>query len=166
MTRLNLKSAVDILSPAAVLIGLVFVGFELRQNTAAVEAASRQSANEGSVAWLLTFGTDPSLAQLWVKASKDLEDLSETESMQLYFLIRSQWVRFETSYLQWKNGVLSDVDWSAYSSAICRTDSGSDGDASATNLRTLTWEDHQAALNRQFVDFVEGCRGNPAKKTD
>lgn len=166
MKKPSFKAVLDLLSPLAVLLGLVFVGFELRQNTAAVEAASRQNANDGSVAWLLTFGTDPDLSALWVKASQNLEELTDTESTQLYFLMRSQWVRFETAFLQWKNGVLSDEDWSVYAAAICRTGSRGDGDASALNLRTRTWGEHSAALNKQFADFVERCRDDAVSSTD
>lgn len=94
MRNVDRKSALEVLSAVAVLLGLAFVGFELRQNTAAVEASSRQSTSDASVAWLLTIASDPELAHLWGVASKDLQNLSDTEAVQLHLLLRSQWVRF------------------------------------------------------------------------
>lgn len=163
MKKLELKSVLELLSAAAVLLGLVFVGFELRQNTAAVESANRQSVNDGSVMWLLTIGTDPDLAHLWEIGSQNPEELTDTELAQLHYLQRAQWVRFETAYLQWKNGMLNDDDWGTYATIICRADAETDSDTSAARNRLSTWDNHKKSLNKQFVEAVESCRDGLTK---
>ena len=166
MKKLELKSVMDLLGAAAVLLGLVFVGFELRHNTAAVEAANRQSVNDGGVEWLLTIGTDADLAHLWAIGSQNPEEPTETESVQLHYLQRSQWVRFETAYMQWKNAMLSDDDWSTYATIICRADARTESDTSAANNRISTWDNHKGSLNSQFVEFVDSCRDGLIKDTE
>ena len=158
MRNVELKSILEVLSAIAVLLGLAFVGFELRQNTAAVEAASRQSTTDASVAWLLTIASDSELAHLWGVGSTEPENLNETEGIQLHLLQRSQWIRFQNAYLQWKNGTLSDDDWNIYVGFICRTQMRAQLNANAANLRVATWGNHKEVLDGQFVDFVEGCR--------
>ena len=90
MRNVELKSILEASSAIAVLLGLAFVGFELRQNTAAVEASSRQSTADASVAWLLTIASDPELARLWGVASRESQNLNETEAVQLHLLQRSK----------------------------------------------------------------------------
>jgi hypothetical protein len=156
--NINLKSLLEVLSAVAVLLGLAFVGFELRQNTAAVEASSRQSTTDAAVAWLLTIASEPELAHLWGVASKEPQNLSETEAIQLHLLLRSQWIRFQNAYLQWKNGTLSDDDWNIYEGFICRTRMRAQVNEDSASLRVATWDNHKAVLHSQFVDFVESCR--------
>ena len=158
MRNVELKSILELLSAAAVLLGLAFVGFELRQNTAAVEASSRQSTSDASVAWLLTIASDPELAHLWGIASQEPQKLSDTEAVQLHLLVRSQWIRFQNAYLQWKNGTLSDDDWNIYEGFICRTRMRAQVNEDSASLRVATWDNHKAVLHSQFVDFVESCR--------
>ena len=158
MRNVEFKSILEVLSAAAVLLGLAFVGFELRQNTAAVEASTRQSTADSSVAWLLTIASEPELAHLWGIASRDPQALSDTEAVQLHLLVRSQWIRFQNAYVQWKNGSLGDDDWNNYAGFICRTRTQAQMNAGSANLRVATWDDHKAVLNQQFVDFVENCR--------
>ena len=54
----KLKLIVESGGAAAVLLGLVFVGLELRQNTEAVEAATFQSLTDASSNYLLTIASD------------------------------------------------------------------------------------------------------------
>ena len=166
MRNLEIKSILEVLSAAAVLLGLVFVGFELRQNTAAVEASSRQSTADASVAWLLTIASEPELAHLWGIASKEPQKLSDTEAIQLHRLLRSQWIRVQNAYLQWKNGTLSDDDWNTYVGFICRTRTQAELNANAANLRVATWDNHKAVLHKPFVDFVENCRDEVVEDID
>ena len=166
MRNAELKSILEVLSAAAVLLGLAFVGFELRQNTAAVEASTRQSTNDAAVAWLLTVAADPELAHLWGIASEEPQKLSDTEAVQLHLLLRSQWIRFQNAYLQWKNGTLGDDDWRNYMGFICRTRTQAQANARSANLRVATWDNHKAVLSKDFVDFVESCRDEVVEDID
>jgi hypothetical protein len=55
----NLKNVLETAGAYAVLLGLVFVGFELRQNTAAVQAATIQELTHASSDFLVDVGSDP-----------------------------------------------------------------------------------------------------------
>ena len=166
MKNVELKSILEVLSAVAVLLGLAFVGFELRQNTAAVEAATRQGTTDASVEWLLAIASDPELAHLWGIASREPQELSDTEAVQLHLLVRSQWIRFQNAYLQWKNGSFGDDDWNNYVGFICRTRTQAQSNASSANLRVATWDNHKEVLDKQFVDFVENCRNEMVEGTD
>ena len=158
------KSLIELLSAGAVLVGLIFVGLELRQNTAAVEATTLQSSTDASVEWMMSIASDPELTRIWTTPPSELHNLADTERHQLHLLQRSQWFRFQNAYLQWQRGTLSEEDWEIYRGYVCRTHSGDARNNLAANLRFATWEDHAGVLLGQFVAFVERCRAESGQQ--
>ena len=62
------KGLVELVSVGAVLMGLIFVGFELKQNAEAVEAATLQGITDASQDYLLLMAADPGLSAVPVKS--------------------------------------------------------------------------------------------------
>ena len=147
----RLRGILDFAGGIAVLIGLVFVGLELRQNTAAVEAASLQNQTDASTDFLLMIAADEDLTRIWMDATKDPSQLSEIDSQRYFFITRSRWLRMQNAYLQWRRGTLTAEDWLFYSGLIC------DPDTEGTVLFTHTWDQHRNQLTEGFVDYVESC---------
>lgn len=54
-----------ILSAAAVVLSLAFVGYEIRQNTAMMRGATMQSISDTYVDYVTAIGADPELAELF-----------------------------------------------------------------------------------------------------
>ena len=84
----------------AVLLGLVFVGLELKQNTEAVEAASLQNQTDASTDYLLLIASDIELARIWLDASTDPSQLSEIDLVRYFLISRARWLRMQNAYLQ------------------------------------------------------------------
>jgi hypothetical protein len=135
----NVKFFVELAGAGAVLVGLIFVGLELRQNTAAVEASTLQNLTDASTEFVTNIGSDPNLTRIWITSSSDREKLTET-------------------YLQWQRGTLSDEDWVLYEGFICRLRTEGPQNQNANDIRFTTWDDHKGVLLGQFVKFVESCR--------
>ena len=151
LARLN--PLLEFFGGIAVLMGLVFVGLELRQNTEAVQAATLQSITEQSQEYLLLLASDEEINAIWRRGVANLSQLDEGEASRFNFLYRAQWIRFQNAYLQWRRGTLDDNDWAFYEGIICRKG----GDAGSPSARGATWPDHKSALTRDFVEFVEIC---------
>lgn len=141
------KHYLEILGIGAVILGLVFVGFELRQNTAAIQAETMQGLSDASQEYLLLLGSDANLAELVRKGQRTPDQLSKAEALQYFFLKRTQWIRYQNAFLQYQRGTMGDEDWAFYESLICRSP-GTD------------WTDHRNALARPFSEFVEACISN------
>jgi hypothetical protein len=149
-----LNSLMELLGGLAVLVGLMFVGFELKQNTEAVQASTLQNLTDESQEYLLLLAQDEELNRIWRQAvAEGVDTLNESEASRLVFLYRAQWIRFQNAYLQWRRGTLDDEDWAFYRGVICRKE----GDSGSPSLRGSTWPDHRAALTEGFVNFVETC---------
>jgi hypothetical protein len=151
MKTKKLKRLIELASAVAVLIGLIFVGLELRQNTTAVEAASMQNQTDASTGFLLLIASDVELARIWLEASQDRSQLSEIDSTRYFLLSRARWLRMQNAFLQWRRGMLSDDDWSFYNGLVCQA--AGDGDIRFKG----GWNEHRFALAESFVEFVEGC---------
>lgn len=147
----RLRGFLDLAGGIAVLIGLIFVGLELRQNTAAVEAASMQDQTNASTDFLLLIAADEELARIWMEATVDPDKLSEIDSQRYFLISRSRWLRMQNAYLQWRRGTLTDEDWSFYSGLICHAD------VEGKILFTATWAQHRDQLTEGFVEYVEKC---------
>jgi hypothetical protein len=157
----NVKSLIELTGAIAVLLGLIFVGLELRQNTAAVEASTLQSLTDASVDYVTLLATDADLSRIWVKASTDSGQLTDEEATRLQFLIRGQWLRFQNAFLHWQRGTLNDEDWALYEGFICRVSTpGGDVNQGSDNIRVTTWGAHKPVLLGAFAEFVEQCRAN------
>ena len=147
----KLRGVLDLAGGLAVLIGLIFVGLELRQNTEAVEAASLQNQTDASIDFLLLIASDDELARIWLDATKNPDQLSEIDSLRYFFISRSRWLRMQNAYLQWHRGALTGEDWSFYSGIVC------DADNTGAIRFTSTWVKHRFQLTDEFVEYVENC---------
>ena len=125
----------------AVLIGLIFVGLELRQNTAAMQAASLQNQTDASTNFLILVASDADLARIWIEGQDDPGNLNETDALRYYLFTRARWLRMQNAFLQWRRGMLTDDVWNYYERLIC--------DPEATGGRRFvgTWSEHLSLIH-------------------
>jgi hypothetical protein len=149
----RIKLVVETSGAIAVLLGLVFVGLELRQNTYAVEAATFQSLTDASNDFIMTIASDAELSRIYTSGLADVSSLNSDEYQRFYMTIRSFWVRMQNVYSQWQRGTLSDDDWRLYQAVLCigRTDESGESGVEAT------FDEHRMILSEEFQQFVDTC---------
>ena len=79
MNRENLNLWLSFITNIAVLVGLIFVGYEIRQNTAQLRAESSQSITESVNALNAGLYSDGELADLLIRGTENLESLNSVE---------------------------------------------------------------------------------------
>lgn len=117
----HIKSWVEIVAAVGVIVSLMFVGFEIRQNTAVARGQARQELAALNQEWLLTMGQDAEFEALWYKAwgadprSQEAEpvELTQAEARRAWFIMTMHLRRLENVYLQYREGL---VDASALNS--------------------------------------------------
>ncbi len=146
--RRDLRSVVDAASAGAVLLGLIFVGLELRQNTAAVQASTFQDLTHVSSEFLVDIGSDIEAARIYSAGRQDPDALSQDERIQYVFLQQAFWLRMQNAYRQWQMGTLTNEDWSVYRSISC-------GSANAPGPESV-WR-MRVGVSPSFLEFLESC---------
>lgn len=72
----------EIAGTAAVIVTLVFVELEVRQNTIAVESSAAQAVHENFASWYTSVQSDPTLFEISIRAMQDYNSVSEVEKGQ------------------------------------------------------------------------------------
>ena len=104
-----------LLSGTAVALGLVFVGFELRQNTAMMRGSTMQAISDKYVDYVTEL-LDPAHADLMrrVHLNETTEDFSAIENTQITIMFNAFVQMLENSYLQHREGMVSDAVFESY----------------------------------------------------
>jgi len=94
---------------------LVFVGFELRQNTAAVKASAIQELSAQSVGFLTEWATDEILPALLARTSAGAlpADFTAEENQRLTLVYLAAVRSYEARFIQVKLGVLDEAMFEA-----------------------------------------------------
>lgn len=142
----NWKNTAELVGIAAIVASLVFVGVELRQNTAAVQADTLQSLTALTTSSMYMIGSDPELARINREGLADYSSLSESDRSQFNNFRRATWIRMQMAFLQWRTGTLGDEVWQFYSQFLCQYYEVGD------------WDVHKDILLNDFVELVEACR--------
>ena len=103
----------EILSSFAILVTLVYLTVEIQQNTATLEATSRQSVLESEATHLSQVIADPSL---WLNLMNS--DMTDPEKVQMSAYLILLMRNMEIAWLQFQSGALDAVTWSAYEGII------------------------------------------------
>lgn len=103
----------QIISAVAVVISLIYVGIQIRQNTLATKAAMRQSISDNDVTYLLSFLDNSIVAEANAKLTAG-DTLSIKEKEQLIAQQHVNFRVFENAHYQNKNGLLENEVWQRY----------------------------------------------------
>jgi hypothetical protein len=102
-----------------VIVGLFFLAFQVRQNTAAVQAQTLQALVETSANYLENLGRDSETWSIVGKLAEHPDEVSQVDRNRIAALVRAQFLRYQSAYLQWQKGSLSDDGWRTYLPALC-----------------------------------------------
>jgi hypothetical protein len=134
----------EIISAAAVVVSLVFVAFQVKDNTSAIRSSAYDGILSDHIDWRMTVATSPELTEAMLKF--DDSDITDAERKSVERAYQALWQIYERAFFARKYETLGDSEWARYESAICR---------SAVSF------DVEAALGRylttDFVDFAKSC---------
>ena len=133
-----------------VISSLVFVGVEIRQNTAAVKGATHQTVAEQINELTLTIASDERLAKIvssMYNDNKQRADMSSEDQLSLDFLLLTGYRRVENIYLQYEDGILDKRAFDRIGMDTYRT-----------NFAIGTWEMFKNGFDEDFINFFEQLR--------
>ena len=109
----------QIISAIAVVISLIYVGVQVRQNTLTTQAAMRQNIADNDITYLMSYLDNSIIAEASAKTfAKD--SLTLLESEQLIWQQQVNFRLFENAHYQYENGLLEGEVWQRYRIIIHR----------------------------------------------
>ena len=145
------KETAEVLGVVGIIAGIVFLGYELRQNNDLLEAEVRFNHKEARSGWFRNLATNPHLTELIVKAQEG-ELLSSSEVFQLESLYRHLFTEWEWEVQEAPLRERLEVPLEGYRIGF--------GKLPGTNTTVYpgireTWEASKATFAADFVEFVE-----------
>ena len=104
------SSISEIVSGITIIITLVFLLLEMRSNTEAVQAQTRQATTEGVRQITLAIATNPGLAEL-LFGEAVIESASPAQRTQMVTWFTAWLKSAEEAYLQYRSGLLDEEIW-------------------------------------------------------
>ena len=148
----DLANMAEIVGAIAIVISLIYVGQELRANTAAVKANSLQSITNSSSASMLAVVENGDFADIRLRGDQDPAQLSGADKLRYVLYQRQMWLHFQNVWTQWKLGVIDDGVWKGYQTIIC-------DDLVGTDAKLVWWNQaHAYALSDGFSNLIRNCR--------
>jgi len=109
----NVSVVAEIVSAFAVVVSLIFVGLQIRDNTIASQAATLQASVGHDLELLLNVGRTPATARVFFTFRDSPNALDGDELLQGQALFTAAFRAIENLYYQHATGMLSDEVWAA-----------------------------------------------------
>ena len=140
------KVIIEVASAGAILLGLVFVGLELKQNTEAVESQTSQGLLELANQANNQIGSDQQLAELILRVNKGVDELNELEALQYGRFVHSEMNIWEHAFFSHANGTMHSDLWTGYDMAYRRF--------YCESWSKLVWRKIEIGFSEQFKAHV------------
>jgi len=96
----------DIAASIAVIISLVYVGIQVKDNSRAVRSAAIAGAIEAMQTFYLTLGNNRQASDLWLEVITSSEAKPTHDEFQFMMLIHSAFLAFQNAFMQVREGTL------------------------------------------------------------
>jgi len=108
----------EIIASIAVIASLLYVGLQVKQNTAATQATAAQSFAEADNGFVGLINTSNNLADILHRGAMGLSELKGGELIQFMAFHDTAFMAMHSAYCQWDKGTLDDRLWSSFKHAI------------------------------------------------
>ena len=112
----------EIVSAVAIVISLLFVGFQIRENTTSNYALSYDQLLAGTIEWNLSFANNPDTIAAflaWADSNDPVASLDPIEADRGARIAQSIGQLYERAYFARFYGRLADNEWARYHTRIC-----------------------------------------------
>ena len=111
----NMASIAEIVSAIAVVLSLLYVGYEIRQGTIVAKSSAYQSIHDSEDAYWVSISEDPVLSTIWVAGlDGGIESLDPNQRAQFSISIRRLIYLYQNVHYQRRKGVIDDELWEAW----------------------------------------------------
>ena len=155
MTLEQIGNLAEAVGAIAVVISLIYLAIQLRQNTQSVRSATYQAIVGAAAQANIALFQDRALARILRVGSEDPMQLDEDERAQFSFICTQFFDLFENLYLQYEHGSLDDDYWLPRRGAYL--------DLFRTPGFAHCWAQRKEDYSRSFGGFVDAELSRPSE---
>ncbi len=108
----KLNQLLTLLANLGVIAGILFLTIEVRQNTAMMQAQTRDSISDKLIDWQLSLGNDFYTSQAFVTGNSGDEFENSTQEMSYLMLASANFRIWENEYYQFSKGLYEEQEFS------------------------------------------------------
>ena len=119
---MKLSALAETIGIASVVLSLIFVGYEIRQNTQATSAQAILEITALMGDQMNFYAQDPAYVDIQIAAEdsiEGLENLSRSERYRFWSATYSKWNVFEAAHVFHRKGLIEDSDFVSWTGAMC-----------------------------------------------
>lgn len=139
----------EVIGGFAVILSVVYLGFEVRQNTSAMKSLTHQQMFETTSSLNQSIANDAQLAELLAQSNTNYAGLSDGERNQLMFLWINWFNMWHSGYLNWKAGFFEEEAWVLWDHGMTKM-------LSSYKASREVWAVFDDAYNEDFQQHVKG----------
>lgn len=143
----DLANLGQVIGALAVVVSLIYVALQIRQNTSAVRSATSQTVHEHFANWYHLLASDAELAEMAVKGLRDYGSLSEAEKVRFIALFMAFLSYSQNAFLKWREKLLAPPLWLGWELVIMNL-------VCAPGGKEL-WKDRGYLFGEEFRRYVE-----------
>lgn len=104
----------EIVSSVAVVVSLIYVGMQVRQNTRALRATTYNAVTANSLAILSPMYAHPEFTEFLARVQSDPEAARPAETLRFHITMLSAFRHWDNLHYQFRNGMLEPEMWNSY----------------------------------------------------
>ncbi len=147
MTMLEWGALGELIGGIAIIVSLVYVGIQVKDNAGAVRSAAANDANVATQSWYMQIGSDRQTSELIYEALTSEVALSNQEEFQFLMMMHGSILAFQNSYLLAEEGT---IDFELRESAT----TAMSGIKELPGFRRY-WRQRRSYLHSGFADYVD-----------
>ena len=141
------KRLAEVLGGAAVILSLVFVGFELRENVLATKAEAAHNVSMALQAWYLEMGANEQAGSVFRRGMVDPDSLDPDESFQFIMALHAVLLAYQDSYYLGEEGALDRDLQQVIASSL--------SNIRATPGFNWYWQQRRLFFNEDFRSYLD-----------
>ena len=141
----------EVVGAAGVIVSLLFVAMQLRENTHALRAAESQSLHDSENAFYSDISLNPDLARIWEIAPKGSASIPEEDRPQWNILATRTILLFQMVHYQRCKRMVEDELWEAWDASWIEVMSTHIGIREA-------YEQNETICTAPFREYTDSCK--------
>ena len=137
----------QLIGTLAVIISLVYVAKQIRQNTNTIKLNSAQNLSHELRESLALLASDAELSGIHLRAMRDIDDLAPVEKFRFYILLNNIFRVYENAYYQYTQGTVDSGVWAGIFGNMNVT--------KATSGYQAFWRERRMIFGEKFQDFYD-----------